>query len=103
MLFRSVYLAGNFSALGTGIPSSTDWEPGLHPMARIGTDTWQAVVHAVSGTTLQYKFDLNGTWSNVEEAAACGNLANRTFYFNGAGSEYTANDNVSDWAGLNGC
>ena len=99
----TVYLAGNFSALGTGISSSTDWEPGLHPMARIGTDTWQAVVHAVSGTTLQYKFDLNGTWSNVEEAAACGNLANRTFYFNGAGSEYTANDNVSDWAGLNGC
>jgi hypothetical protein len=72
-------------------------------MTRIGTDEWQAVVHAVSGNTLQYKFDLNGTWSNVEESAACGNLANRTFYFNGAGSTYTANDSVGAWAGLDGC
>lgn len=99
----TVYLAGDFSVLGTGIPSSTDWEPGLHPMARIGTDEWQAVVHAVPGTTLQYKFDLDGTWANVEEAGSCGNVANRTFYFNGAGSEYTANDTVSEWAGWNGC
>jgi hypothetical protein len=72
-------------------------------MTRIGTDAWQAVVHAASGTTLQYKFDLNGTWSNVEESAACGNLANRTFYFNGAGSTYTANDTVGAWAGLAAC
>ena len=100
----TVYLAGDFSALGTGIPSSTDWEPGLHPMTRIsGTDEWQAVVHAVSGTTLQYKFDLDGTWSNVEEGTGCADLANRTFYFNGANSDYTAADDVVDWAGLNGC
>lgn len=99
----TVYVAGDFSVLGTGIPSSTDWEPGLHPMTRIGTDEWQAVVHAVSGTTLQYKFDLNGTWTNVEEAANCASRANRTFYFNGADSEYTAADTVGDWAGLNGC
>jgi alpha-amylase len=99
----TVYLAGDFSALGTGIASSTDWEPGLHPMTRIGTDEWQAVVHAVSGTTLQYKFDLNGTWTNVEEGAGCADLANRTFYFNGANSDYTAADQVVDWAGLDGC
>lgn len=99
----SVYIAGNFSALGTGIPASTDWEPGLHPMTRIGTDEWQAVVHAVSGTTLQYKFDLNGTWTNVEESASCAGRVNRTFYFNGADGDYTATDEVYDWAGLNGC
>jgi alpha-amylase len=100
----TVYIAGDFSALGTGIASSTDWEPGLHPMTRIsGTDEWQAVVHAVSGTTLEYKFDLNGTWTNVEEGADCADLANRTFYFNGANSDYTAADQVADWAGLNGC
>ena len=99
----TVYLAGNFSALGTGIPSSTDWEPGLHPMTQIGTDEWQAVVHAVSGTTLQYKFDLNGTWSNVEEGTGCADVANRTFYFNGANSDYTAADQVDTWAGLDGC
>ena len=98
-----VYLAGDFSALGTGIPSSTDWEPGLHPMSQIGTDKWQAVVHAVSGTTLEYKFDLNGTWTNVEESEDCANQANRTFFFNGANSDYTAADEVYDWAGLDGC
>jgi alpha-amylase len=99
----TVYIAGDFSALATGIPAGTDWEPGLHPMTRIGTDQWQAVVHAVSGTTLQYKFDLDGTWTNVEEGASCADLANRTFYFNGADSSYTAPDTVVDWAGLNGC
>jgi alpha-amylase len=99
----TVYLAGDFSALGTGIASSTDWEPGLHPMTRIGTDEWQAVVHAVSGTTLQYKFDLNGTWTNVEDGSGCADVANRTFYFNGANSNYTAADQVVDWAGLDGC
>ena len=99
----TVYLAGDFSALGTGIPSGTDWEPGLHPMTRIGTDEWQAVVHAVSGTTLQYKFDLDGTWTNVEEEQSCAYQANRTFNFNGANSSYTAADEVYDWAGLDGC
>jgi alpha-amylase len=99
----TVYIAGDFSALGTGIPSGTDWEPGLHPMTRTGTDEWQAVVHAASGTTLQYKFDLNGTWTNVEEAASCANEANRNFYFNGADSSHTASDTVTDWGGLNGC
>ena len=100
----TVYLAGAFSALGTGIPSSTDWAPGLHPMTRIsGTDEWQAVVHAVSGTTLQYKFDLGGTWTNVEEGAGCAYQDNRTFYFNGANSDYTATDQIADWAGLDGC
>ena len=99
----TVYIAGDFSVLGTGIPASTDWEPGLHPMTRIGTDEWQAVVNAVSGTTLQYKFDLNGTWTNVEEISGCGDRANRTFSFNGADSAYTVADEVDDWAGLNGC
>jgi alpha-amylase len=99
----TVYLAGDFSALGTGIPSGTDWEPGLHPMTRIGTDEWQAVVHAVSGSTLQYKFDLNGTWTNVEEEQSCAYQANRTFTFNGANSSYTAADEVYDWAALDGC
>jgi alpha-amylase len=100
---ETVYLAGDFSALGTGITSGTDWEPGLHPMTRIGADEWQAVVHAVSGTTLQYKFDLGGTWTNVEDAAGCAYQANRTFNFNGANSNSTAADAVYAWAGLNGC
>jgi hypothetical protein len=33
---------------------------------------------AVSGDTLAYKFDLNGTWTNVEEGSSCGYVANRS-------------------------
>ncbi|QMU78639.1 hypothetical protein GXW83_25970 [Streptacidiphilus sp. PB12-B1b] len=99
----TVYIAGAFSALGTGMPSSADWSAGLYPMTRTGTDTWQAVVPAVPGTTLAYKFDLNGTWTNAEEAPSCATQPNRSFYFNGAGTTYTATDTVSDWSGLNGC
>ncbi len=99
----TVYIAGGFSALGTGMNSANDWAAGLYPMTRTGTDTWQAIVPAVSGTTLSYKFDLNGTWTNVEEGSSCSTVSNRSFYFNGAGSSYTATDTVVDWAGLNGC
>ncbi len=99
----TVYIAGNFSALGIGMSSANDWNPGLYPLTEIGSNQWQIIVPAVSGSTLQYKFDLNGTWTNVEEAASCGSVANRSFYFNGSGSSYTANDTVVNWAGLNGC
>ncbi|HEY3870923.1 MAG TPA: alpha-amylase family glycosyl hydrolase [Actinocrinis sp.] len=99
----TVYIAGAFSALGTGMPSSQDWSPGLYPMTQTGTDAWQVIVPAVSGTTLYYKVDLNGSWSNVEETSSCGSVANRNFYFNGAGSSYTAADTVGAWAGYGSC
>jgi glucoamylase len=99
----TVYVAGDFSALGIGMSSGADWSPGLYPMTRIGTDEWRILVPAVSGSTLEYKFDLNGTWTNVEETSSCGSVANRNFYFNGADSSNTAGDTVGGWAGLNGC
>jgi glucoamylase len=99
----TVYIAGDFSALGTGMSSSQDWLAGLYPMTRTGTDTWQIDVPAVSGSTLLYKFDVNGTWTNVEEGSSCGYVSNRSFLFNGADSSYTASDSVTDWAGLDGC
>jgi glucoamylase len=99
----TVYISGDFSALGIGMSSSNDWTADLYPMTQIGTDEWQTIVPAVSGNTLEYKFDLNGTWSNVEEGSSCSYVANRDFYFNGADSSYTASDTVVDWEGLNGC
>ena len=98
-----VYIAGAFSALGTGMSSSQDWGPNLYPMTEVGTDEWQITVPAVSGTTLLYKFDLNGTWSDVEETGSCGSVANRDFYFNGADSSYTATDSVGAWDSLGSC
>jgi hypothetical protein len=99
----TVYIAGAFSALGTGTPSSEDWASNLYPMDHIGADEWQILVPAVPGTTLQYKFDLNGTWSNVEETASCSSVGNRNFYFNSPGSSYVASDTVAAWEGLDGC
>ena len=99
----TVYISGAYSALGTGMSSANDWTANLYPMTQIATDQWQTIVPAVSGSTLAYKFDLNGTWTNVEEGSSCGYVANRDFSFNGADSSYTASDTVVDWAGLNGC
>jgi hypothetical protein len=99
----TVYLSGAYSALGIGMSSANDWTANLYPMTKIGTDEWQIDVPAASGSTLAYKFDLNGSWTNVEEGSSCGYVDNRSFYFNGADSSYTAADTVADWAGLNGC
>lgn len=55
---------------------------------------------AASGSTVQYKFDLGGSRTNVEEAAACGTVADRSFYFNGSGSSYTAADAAGNRAEL---
>jgi hypothetical protein len=49
---------------------------------------------------VQYKFDLGGSRTNVEEAAACGNGGDRSFYFNGSGSSYTAADAAGNRAEL---
>jgi glucoamylase len=98
-----VYIAGAFSALGTGMSSSDDWNPGLYPLTKIASNEWQITVSAVSGSTLSYKFDLGGAWANVEEGGSCSSVANRSFYFNGSGSSYTATDTVVNWAGYSGC
>jgi glucoamylase len=99
----TVYLSGGFSSLGIGMSSANDWAANLYPMTKTGTDEWQIDVPAVSGSTLAYKFDLNGTWTNVEEGSSCSYVNNRSFAFNGADSTYTAADTVVAWAGLNGC
>lgn len=99
----TVYLSGDFSALGIGMSSSNDWTANLYPMTKIAADEWRIDVPAVSGSTLAYKFDLDGTWANVEDGSSCGYVNNRSFSFNGADSTYTAADTVVAWAGLNGC
>ena len=98
-----VYISGDFSALGIGMSSANDWLAGLYPMTKIGTNQWQILVPSNAGDTLAYKFDLNGTWTNVEEGSSCAYVNNRSFAFNGADSSYTASDSVLTWAGLNGC
>jgi glucoamylase len=98
----TVYLSGNYSALGTGMKAGQDWAANEIPMTKTGASTWSLTVAATPGTQFQYKFDL-GTWANVEETGSCGFVNNHTFGFGGAGSSFTAGNTVAAWAGLGGC
>jgi glucoamylase len=92
----TVYLAGNLSALGYG---QSDWAANGIPMTRVSADEWTATVYSTSDTTLSYKYDLGGSWSNVEETASCGSVANRSMSVDGG----TENDVVANWAGPGAC
>jgi glucoamylase len=92
----TVYLAGNLSALGEGQP---DWNPAGIRMTQVSATEWTTTLHAAMATTLQYKYDLNGTWNNVEETASCGYVDNRTMSVDNG----TQSDTVATWDALNGC
>ncbi len=98
----TVYLSGDYSALGTGMKASADWGAAEIPMTKTGASTWTLTIPAAANAQFQYKLDL-GNWTNVEEASGCGFVNNRTFGFGAAGSSFTASDTVSAWGGLAGC
>ena len=115
---QTVYLAGNLSALGLG---QSDWAANGIPMTRVSATKWTATIDSAANTTLSYKFDLGGSWNNVEKDADCADIGNRTmsvnggtvsgcgyvgnrnFGFNTADATYTANDTVANWHGFGGC
>jgi len=92
----TVYLSGTLSALGEGAP---DWNPAGIAMTPLSATQWTATITATADTTLSYKYDLGGTWSDVEETADCGYVANRTMTVGGG----TEEDTVANWAGLGSC
>jgi glucoamylase len=92
----TVYLDGNLSALGLGQP---DWAANGIPMTRVSADEWTATVYAAADTTLSYKYDLGGNWSDAEETGSCGDVSNRTMTVNGG----TENDVVANWEGPGAC
>lgn len=65
----TVYLAGNLSVLGLG---QSDWAPNGIPMTRLNATTWSTTVEAGADTTLSYKYDLGGSWSNVRRRPVAG-------------------------------
>jgi glucoamylase len=93
---NTVYLAGNLSALGLG---QTDWASNGIPMTRVSATEWSATISSVADATLAYKYDLGGTWTNVEETSSCGYVANRSMSVNGG----TVTDTVANWAGEGSC
>ena len=98
----TVYLSGNYSVLGTGIPSYDDWLAYDYPMIKTGADTWTLAITGVPAANFQYKFTL-GSWSSGEETGSCGYVNNRTFGFDTADASYTANDTVAAWQGVGSC
>ena len=92
----TVYLAGNLSALGLG---QSDWAANGIPMTRVNANTWTTTVEAAADTTLSYKYDLGGSWSNVEKNADCADISNRSMSVNGG----TVNDTVANWGGPSAC
>lgn len=92
-----VYLAGNLSVLGGG---QGDWAANGVLMSRVDATHFTASVSAANAsTTLQYKYTLNGTWSNNEETGSCGYVQNRSLTVNGG----TQTDTVANWKGYGGC
>lgn len=98
----TVYISGNYSALGTGMASGNDWNAALYPMTKVDATHWKITVTAVPGSTLQYKYTL-GAWTSVEETGSCGYVSNRSFVFGAAGSAPSANDTVAAWQGTSPC
>jgi len=92
----SVYLAGNLSVLGEG---QTDWAANGVLMTKVSSTQWSATVHAAAPASLQYKYTLNGTWSNNEETTTCGYVANRSASIDNG----TDSDAVANWEGYGGC
>jgi glucoamylase len=92
----TVYLDGNLSALGLG---QADWAANGIAMTQVSPNEWTATVYSTADTTLSYKYDLGGNWSNVEETADCGYVGNRSMSVNGG----TENDTVANWAGPGAC
>jgi glucoamylase len=92
----TVYLDGNLSALGLG---QSDWAANGIAMTQVSPNEWTATVYSTADTTLSYKYDLGGNWSNVEETASCGYVGNRSMSVNGE----TENDTVANWAGPGAC
>jgi glucoamylase len=92
----TVYLAGNLSALGLGQP---DWAANGIPMTRVSATEWTATIEAAAATPLSYKYDLGGSWNNVEKDANCADIGNRSMTVSGG----TVNDTVAAWQGSGGC
>src|ERR1700730_10932287 len=98
----TVYLSGNYSVLGTGIPSADNWIANDYPMTQTGPRTWTLTITGVPVAAFQYKFTL-GSWNTVEETSSCGDLANRTFGFHTANASSTPNTTVTNWKGSGVC
>lgn len=92
----SVYLDGNLSALGL---RQSDWAANGIAMTRVNASEWTTTVYSTADTTLSYKYDLGGSWSNVEKSSTCADVSNRSVSVNGG----TETDTVANWGGPSSC
>jgi hypothetical protein len=64
-----------------------------------GRDRAAGTEQAAADATLSYKYDLGGTWNDVDGTADYGSVNNQTMSVNGG----IGNDTVAAWAGIGGC
>jgi hypothetical protein len=93
----TVYIAGNLSALGGGLP---DWNPGAVALTKVGDYKWTITLDGPAATNLEYRYTL-GTWDFVEKGASCEEISNRQLLLT-AGSQ-TVSDSVSNWRNIAPC
>ncbi len=84
-----VYIAGGTLPL--------EWNPGLTPMTKVGTDLWEITLQFLDGTNLEYKF-VRGSWERVEWWGSITSVANRrtTISYGTTGNQLVDNT-ATDW------
>ena len=66
----TVYIVGD-------IPEFGPWNPGLVPMTKVNSTTWEYTVDLLDGLSLQYKFT-RGSWDTVESWGSIVTINNRS-------------------------
>ncbi|MBG6137455.1 glycoside hydrolase family 15 protein [Longispora fulva] len=89
-----VYLAGNLSVLGTGLP---DWDAAGMALTAVDTTHWKVTLPA-NGAALSYKFTL-GDWGHVEKGSSCAEVGNRSSTLTGA----PVSAIVANWRNVSPC
>ncbi|WP_412539257.1 glycoside hydrolase family 15 protein [Longispora sp. K20-0274] len=90
----TVYLAGNLSVLGTGLP---DWDAAGMALTPVDA-THRTVTLPANGASLSYKFTL-GDWAHVEKGSSCAEVGNRSSVLSGAAVAAT----VANWRNVSPC
>lgn len=69
----TVFIAGNFGGLDSGLPA---WDPAGIALSKMSEYAWTVTLSGPNPALLEYKYTL-GSWDMVEKGAACEEIGNR--------------------------
>jgi hypothetical protein len=93
----TVFVAGNFSGLDSGLPA---WDPAGIALSKVSDYEWTVTISGPNPAALEYKYTL-GSWDAVEKDAACEEIGNRMISVS-YGSQATS-DVVLNWGNVPPC